>query len=279
MLRRPTHLLSLVLGVTALAAASTGCDDAREVAGQRFTPAEPGILTVAVSLPAPGYWDVDDSGVAVGGFEFELASAIADRLDLTLAWREVPFDRLVAGDLGGADLALSQISVTDERKAAVRFSTPYYESAAGVVAAAGDDIADLATARDRSWGVVEGTTEEDLVREVVRPDDTVLFADETACVEAVADETVDACLLDLPTALVLEQEVDGVATVARFLTREQWAIALPDDAPSLDANVAAVDAAVRALDNSGVIDDLAAEWLESRFARDPADLPVIEARL
>jgi len=268
-----------VLGLALLSAVGSACDDARDVAEQRFTPTTPGVLTVAVSLPAPGYWDVDSAGEPTGGFEYELAVALADRLDLELAWREVPFEQMVAGNLDGADLALSQISVTDERKSLLRFSTPYYESGAGVVAADDDDITDLATARDRSWGVVEGTTEEALVRDVIRPDNTTVFADETACVQAVAAATVEACLLDLPTALVIEQEVDGVATVARFLTREQWAVAMSPDAPTVDANVAAVDAAIRALDNSGAIDQFAAEWLDSRFARDPADLPVIEARL
>lgn len=277
---RLARRLSLTTASVVLVAATVGgCDDARDVAAQRFTPSTPGVLTVAVTLPAPGYWDVDDQGAAVGGFEFELARALADRFDLELEWREVPFDRLVVGDLDGADLALAQISVTDERRSVLQFSTPYYESGAGVVAASGDDIVDLATARDRTWGVVGGSTEEDLVRDVVRPDVATVFADELSCVESVAQGAVEACLLDLPTALVLEHEVEGVATVARFITREQWAVALRTDAPAATANIAAVDAAIRALTSTGALDSFAAEWLESRFARNPDVLAVIEARV
>ncbi len=41
------------------------------------------------------------------------------------------FDALVAGKAKGFDLALSQVSITQERKKVVAFSTPYYRSDQG----------------------------------------------------------------------------------------------------------------------------------------------------
>ena len=91
-----------------------------------FTPRTPGTLTVATAqVPDPGFW----SGTAAhpsGGLEYELARALAARFGLARTKViVVPFARLVAGDLGGADLALSDITVTAERAEHVSFSTPY----------------------------------------------------------------------------------------------------------------------------------------------------------
>ena len=254
------------------------CDDVRTVAEQTFTPSTEGVLTVAVSLPAPGYWEFDAAGEPVGGFEYEIAQALADRFELRLEVIDVPFERIVAGDLGGADLALSQITVTSEREAFVQFSTPYYRSAAGVLARDGKDVRDLKTARDLSWGVRAGTTDETLVNDIIRPDRVQSFADELRCAQAVAAGEVDACLIDLPTALVIDNSVEGVQTVAQFLTDEQWAVALPNGAAHADRNREVVDAGLRLMASDGALDRWADEWLTPLFATDPADVPVIEAR-
>ena len=254
------------------------CDEVRTVAEQTFTPSTPGVLAVAVSLPAPGYWEFAATGEPVGGFEYEIAQALADRFQLRLEVIDVPFERIVAGDLGGADLALSQITVTSEREAFVHFSTPYYRSAAGVLARDDEDVRDLKTARDLSWGVRAGTTDETLVNDVIRPDRVEAFADELSCARAVAAGEVDACLIDLPTALAIDNSLEGVHTVAQFLTDEQWAVALPAGSNHVDRNREAVDAGLRLMASDGALARWADDWLSPLFATDPADVPVIEAR-
>ena len=68
----------------------------------------------------------------------------------------MPFDRLVAGDLAGADLALAQITITDEREDVVDFSVPYYLDDAGAVLEAGEELTDLETAKEQRWAVQRG---------------------------------------------------------------------------------------------------------------------------
>ena len=69
---------------------------------------------------------------------------------------------------------------------------------------------------------------------------SLTFADQEACARAVVAGAVDACLMDLPTALAVEQQVAGVDTIARFATDEPWAAALPDRASR--ANLEVLDA-------------------------------------
>ncbi len=246
--------------------ALTSCGSSEDIAEQRFEPETPGRLTVATALPAPGFWDGNEVGDLTGGFEYGIARQLADRFDLELDVVDVPFDRLVAGELDGADLALAQITITDEREEQVAFSVPYYTDDAGAVLAAGEELTDLETAKEQRWAVERGTVEADFLADVVRPDDEpILFEDAVACIDAVAAGRADAALVDLSTALILTQGRSDVTTGGRFTVDGEMAVALPVDS----ANVEVVDAALRALDNDGTLDDLEHEYLAPVFEHRP----------
>jgi polar amino acid transport system substrate-binding protein len=254
--------------VLALSASVGGCAASRDAARGSFTPEHEGVLTVAASIPAPGFWDSDDEG-----FEWGLAQALADRFDLRLEVVNVPFQQIVDGDLGGADLALSQISITDERGKVLDFSVPYYDTAPGVLALAGTDIDDLATAKEQHWVAVAGSTEADYLEDVVHPDATwTAVDDETAAASDVLAGRADAALMDLPTALVLARREPGLDVVARFATSERYGVALPDGSTS---NVEAVDAAIRSMQADGSLQDLTERWLRPALGTNPDDIKVV----
>jgi polar amino acid transport system substrate-binding protein len=248
------------------------CGSSEDIAGQRFEPETPGRLTVATSLPAPGFWDGTDVGDLSGGFEYGIARQLAEHFDLELDVIDVPFDRLVSGELDGADLAMAQITITDEREDQLAFSVPYYTDDAGAVLEAGKELTDLETAKEQRWAVERGTVEADLLDDVVRPDhDPTLFDDAVACVDAVATGRADAALVDLSTALILANGRSDVTTGGRFMIDGDMAVALPGDS----VNVEVVDAALRALDSDGTIGDLEHEFLAPVFETDPASVPVV----
>src|ERR1700733_8913738 len=115
-------LLAAVVVLSACANAGTG-------AAGTFTPRVKGTLTVATAqIPDPGFW-YGTFAHPTGGFEYGLAQALAERFDLKrIRVVEVPFHELVRGHLGGADLALSDITITDERAEHLDFSTSYLEA-------------------------------------------------------------------------------------------------------------------------------------------------------
>ena len=259
-----------------LALGSVACGSTTEAAEGRFEPAEPGVLAVATALPAPGFWDGDDAGSLDGGFEWGLARALADEFDLELEVRDIAFGAIVSGRLDGADLALAQVTITDERDDVVDFSTSYLTSSPTILSAAeADDVTDLATARDLRWAVQRDTTEEAFLDDVVRPEDSTLLVDDIdAAAEAVRSGEAEAALLDLPTALILAESMPALRVVARFDAEEFIAAALPRDS----VNTEAVDKALRGLLADGTIDDLRERYLIPRFSVDPDELPVIATR-
>lgn len=266
--------------LVALALATAACSDAKDAAGADFEPGARGVLTVAAVLPAPGFWEPDSSGALTGGFEGELASLLAERFGLGLEVVAVPFEDLDEGRLGDADLALAQISVTSDRDDRIEFSVPYLATDAAVLGLTdGDELRDLAGARERSWAAVAGTTDLDLVEDVIRPQsDVVIVADDAAAAAAVADGTVEHALVDLHSAQVLVRADARLAIVARFDTDEQIAAVVGGSGSRQRNNRLAVDAALRALGADGTLDELRQRWLEGPGTVEPGDLTVIRFR-
>src|SRR5262245_6101911 len=123
--RRGIFATVLAVAVALIAAACGSSDQGGPKAAGTFTPANPGVLIVATRpIPTAGFWD-GDSGTPTGGFEYELSQRLAERFHLELQIVQRPFADLVAGDLGGADMALAQISPTSSRERVLDFSVGY----------------------------------------------------------------------------------------------------------------------------------------------------------
>jgi polar amino acid transport system substrate-binding protein len=256
------------LGATALilAACSTGDESA---AGSRFQPVRPGVLTVATAfLPAPGFWE--GRPPTSEGFEAGLAHALADQLGVeSVKVVQVPFASIVAGKLGGADLALSQLTPTDEREKVLDFSTAYLTAPPGVLAlrqVEGRDVHDL---QRLHWVTSRVSTLTPVVRDRIRPTrEPISVEDRTAALAVLRGGGADALMLDLPVALGLARaDPDRFHVLGQLDTDATLAAALPQGSP----NVEVIDSAIRSLQADGTIDDLTDRWLGTK----QSDVPLI----
>ena len=108
---------------------------------------------------APFNWtQTDDSNGAVaiaggmgycGGYDVEIAKAIAEALDKELVIQKIEWDGLIlAVNSGKIDAVIAGMSPTEERKASVDFSDPYYESDLVIVVKADGSYADAKSLAD-----------------------------------------------------------------------------------------------------------------------------------
>ncbi|MCB0971972.1 MAG: amino acid ABC transporter substrate-binding protein [Acidimicrobiales bacterium] len=247
-----------------------GCTSGTSTARGEFVPETPGVLTVATAtVPVPGFWE-GSADAPDGGIEAGLADAMAERFGLDrVEVIEVPFLDIVAGDLGGADLALTQMTPTDERDETVDFTTPYLDATPGVLVRRGVEAIDASDLRSLRWVVIDVSTLTPRVLDEIRPEPNVSTVTTRAeALDLLREDRADAVLLDLPVAQGLAvAEPDAFEVAAQLEGDEGLAAVLPNGSDDLMA----VDSAVRALVADGTIDDLRADSLP----RPANDVPLI----
>jgi len=227
--------------------------------GGEFHPRTENTLTVMTEpLPTPGFWE-GSGDTPTGGAEYDLAKELAQRLGVDrVVVRTEAFSKIVAGDLGDADLALALITPTDARREVLDFTTPYLEASPTLLVKGDRDIPDVQTAQELRWVLGANTTFVALVDDQIRPDaPAVELEDRSAEIEAVADGTADVAMFDLPEAAAIVDQQPELSMAAKLDQAEPIAAALPKDSP----NSQAVGAALRAMINDGTIDTITERWL------------------
>jgi ABC-type amino acid transport substrate-binding protein len=268
------RLRAAAVATVALVAGLSGCGLKGSASGD-FHPRHEGVLTVATSeVPLPGFWE-GTAAKPTGGFEYELARALADRFGLkSVKIVVMPFDRLVRGDLGGADLALADVTDTAEREKVLEFTGAYLAASPAVLVRTGKSVPDLKTARGLTWAVGRATTLQQFLDGTIRPTKPPLITSsrlETSA--AVTEKSAEAGLLDLPVAAAIARESNGKLHVAgQFESNDDISAALPKGSSNVDA----VASALRRFVADGTISSLARRWLGLRLNGTSADhVPLI----
>ncbi len=277
MRRKALGSFAVVAGMVALSSVITGCG-ANVSSSGNFTPAHAGVLTVATDdIPVPGLW-VGTHLHPTGGFEYGLARAIAARMGLGRVHVViVPFDQILTGDLLGADLALSDLTSTAERKKNLQFSGVYLSATPAVLCRASQSVDDLNTAQGLRWAVQRNTTLSAFLENTVQPNlATTYTASSRETIQQVADGTTDAGLLDLPVAAAAARSSAGrLVVTSQFPTNDSLSAALAKTSSNLDA----VDSAIHALIADGTVTQLAHRWLgldlRGTSANDILAIPII----
>jgi polar amino acid transport system substrate-binding protein len=237
---------------------------------------EEGVLTVGTNLPAPGFWNGDDPDDISGGYEYGIALELAERLgrDDGVEVVNVSFDALVAGNARGFDIALSQVTITKERKKVVDFSTSYFSSDQGILVQEGTEVPDADAAKALQWGVQSATTAQAFLEDELKPDDEPqVYQETTQAFAALQAGQIDAVLLD--TTIVLAQSTQPGSefeVVGQFKVGEKYGAVFPKDSKLRKK----VNKQLKAMKADGTLDALAEEFLVPEFGKDPADVPYIE---
>jgi polar amino acid transport system substrate-binding protein len=230
---------------------------------------QPGTLTIATSEPAYEPWMVDNDPANGEGFESAVAYAVAEQLgyaDDEVTWTRVPFDAAIQPGPKQFDFDINQFSITEERREAVDFSSPYYDVRQAVVAVEGNPAASatsIAELQEVRFGAQVGTTSLAAVEESVQPTtDPQVFNTNDDAKLALDNGQIDALVVDLPTAFFLTAaEIEGGVIVGQLPEVggevEQFGLVLDRDSPLTEC----VSEAVDALRDDGTLDDLEQEWL------------------
>ena len=162
-------------------------------------------LVVAVS---PDYAPFEfktlvDGKDQVVGSDIKLAQAIADELGVKLEVTTMSFDNVLSSlQAGKADIAISGISVTDERKKTFDFSDPYYETQNAIIVRKDQEstYSSLDAFKGKKVAVQKGTIEEGLAKKQLKDSTVVSLTAMGEAINEVKSGQVDAVDLEKPVA-------------------------------------------------------------------------------
>ena len=216
---------------------------------------EAGKLIVGSDCDYPPFIWMD--GEQPQGFECEMLLAMCEKMGLELEYLAPQnFDTLVASIVAGGimDIAVSSITINDDRLEEVDFCEPYFDSnlSLSVMADSGytsaDDLAGLKV------GVQSGTTGASWAQENLSSSEIVSFNDQSAAFVALQSGRVDAVCIDLPVAqYMINTSYTDCAILEEIATGEQYGIAVSKDNPAL---LDAVNEALQEIIDDGTYDEL-----------------------
>ena len=224
-----------------------------------------GIITFGTDQPAYPPWYMGNNPANGEGFESALAYAVAAKMDFSrddVRWVRVSFNTALAPGPKPFDANLSEFSITDQRRAAVDFSSPYFDVTQGVVTVKSSPAASVRS--------VDGLKKLKLGAQVGSYT-AASSVDGGAPVEvyktngdakmALTRGAIDALVADLPTAFSVANELrDGVMVgqlPGRIGNIEQLGIVLD----KRSALTRCVSWAVDALRGEGTLSRLEQQWL------------------
>ena len=268
--------LAIILGSTAaLGLASCGSDDSSSACPT----IESGKLTIATGTPAFEPWVVGDAQESGEGFEAAIAYAVAGELGYTnenIVWVRTGFDEAIQPGAKNFDFNLQQYSITEERKATVSFSDPYYSTNQAVVGFTDSPVASatkLSELKELKFGAQSGTTSLDFIVNVIKPTNEPFIYDDNAGAKAALEaKQIDAIVVDLPTAFYISAvEIEGSKVIGQFplsdaVAADNFGLLFDKDNKLVDC----VNTALGALKESGKLAEIEKTWLA-----DKTNAPVI----
>ena len=187
----------------------------------------------------------------------DIAAEIAKDAELDLNVIDASFDSIESGLFNTqCDIAISSVSITEERSAKMDFSTPYMDDDLVLISADGSGIKDLESAKDKKVGVQQATTGEKYAKEQGLTN-IVGFEDAGLQTQALLAGQVDALLGNQSVLGYSIKDKEGFSVVADFKTGEQLGVAVPKDQPK---TLELVNGTLKRLTDAGTMEELTVKW-------------------
>ena len=255
-MKKLSKVVAVVLATVMAAAMLVACGDSKKADGNT--------LTFATNPEFPPVEYVTSNGVIgeFDGIDMAIAKKIAEDNAMEVAMESMEFDSLlVALQNGQIDAVIAGMTVTDERKEAVDFSTPYYTATQVMIVKEDSDIAKATDMEGKVIAVVQGYTGETCVNELGY--DYEAFKKGTECVMELVNDKCDVVVIDSATAAKYVADNEGLKIVedSSAFESEEYAIAVAKGHEDL---LAKINASIEKMLADGTIATLAVEYTEAQ---------------
>lgn len=223
-MKKTVKLLSAVLAC-ALSLSIAACGTDTKTSDNKE---EKKVLTMATNATFPPYEFYDNE--AIVGIDAEVAGKIADKLGMELKIVDTEFGSIITGvQTGKYDIGMAGMTVTEDRKQYVDFSTSYATGIQSIIVPEGSDIKTVDDLKGKKIGVQQDTTGHIYAADDYGDDMVSPFNKGTDAVAALVSGKVDCVIIDNEPAKSYVASNDGLVILDTEYALEDYAIAVSKD--------------------------------------------------
>lgn len=192
-------------------------------------------LRVATEPAFPPF-EFQQNGGELQGFSIDLMKAIATAANFQIDFQSLPFDGIIpALQAKTVDVAISSITITQERAKTVDFSRPYFKAGLAIaIRTDNQEINSFDSLENKKIAVQIGTTGAETAKTV--PGAQVSSFDSAPlALQELLNGNVDAVINDAPVTLyaINTGNLQGIKVIQQLLTEEFYGIATAKNSPYL----------------------------------------------
>ncbi len=221
-------------------------------------------------------WEFQDDSGAIVGFEVDLATEIGARLGREVVIENIPFTGLFSAvQSGRIDMAMSSITITQERLESVSFAQPYYDSDQSLTVTTASGLTGLGDMSGKVIGVDTGSTGDMWATE---NQEQYGFGDirryeglAPAMLDLVAGR-IDGYISDIPALQYYALDKPEITVAERIPTGERYSMMFAKDAPLAGE----VNHVITTLKSEGFIAEIHEKWFGSAPAEGTSTAEVMD---
>lgn len=228
-----------------------------------FTTVTEGELHMATNASFPPYEMVADDG-SFEGIDVEIATAIAEKLGLTLVVDDMDFGSVITSvQTGKSDIAMAGLTVTDERKENVDFTDSYATGVQVIIVPEDSDIQSVDDLEGKMIGCQESTTGYIYCSDTPEnggygEENVTAFPNGANAVQALLSGKVDCVVIDSQPAQEYVKQNEGLKILDTEFVTEDYAIGVSKENPELRD---AVNNALKELIDDGTVQSIIDKYI------------------
>ena len=268
--------LAMVLGVatmTACGGSSTSTSSAASTSSSSTSTAsssdagssdtDGGKIVFGTNAEFPPFESISANGVIgeFDGIDIAIAAEIGEELGMEASIENMEFDSLlVALQNKQIDAVIAGMTVSDERKEAVNFSTPYYTATQVMIVKDDSSIAKASDMEGKTIAVVQGYTGESCVKDLGYQYEA--FKKGTECIMELVNGKCDVVVIDSATAQKYVEDNEGLKIVedSDAFSSEEYAIAVNKDNTEL---LDKINSVIDKMLEDGEISEISAQYIDA----------------
>ncbi len=218
------------------------------------------VLTMCTNATFPPYEYYD--GDEIVGIDAEIAQAIANKLDMELVIEDMEFNSIISYvNANDNAFGMAGMTVTDERKQSVDFTTSYAKGIQSVIVKADSGIKTIDDLAGKKIGVQLSTTGDIYASDEFGADYVTQYNKATDCVLGLTKGDVDAVIIDNAPAQVFVDENEGLVLLDASYADEDYAIAVKKGDTEL---LEKLDKAINELIADGTVANIVEKYIPSK---------------